>query len=151
MSSNAKTMVIGATGYNNYTGYVEVYHTIDDDGSWTQLGQTIYGDVTDDFFGESVDITVDGTTIICGSPGAGYVGDQPGYVRVFKLVSDSDVGINTWVKIGQDITGETNSDMFGNSVSISEDGKKIVIGAPNFDGVNGDRGLPGCTNWMTVV
>jgi hypothetical protein len=94
--------------------------------------------VTDDNFGLSVDITADGTTIICGSSGATTAEERPGYVRVFKLVSDSDIGTNTWEKIGQDITGETNNDMFGNSVSISDDGKKIVIGAPNFDGVNGE-------------
>ncbi len=138
-------------GYGITTGYVEVYLLINLGGNWTQLGQTIYGDVTDDNFGLSVDITADGTTIICGSSGAITAKERPGYVRVFKLVSDSDIGTNTWVKIGQDITGETNSDMFGNSVSISEDGKKIVIGAPNYDGVNGDRVLPGYTNWMTVV
>jgi hypothetical protein len=139
MSSNAKTMVIGATGYNEQLGYVEVYHTEDDGGSWIRLGPTIYGDATDDFFGESVDITADGTTIICGSPGAEYVLDRPGYVRIFKLVSYGDYD---WEQIGQVITGETDGDLFGNSVSISDDGKKIVIGAPKFDGVNGnDSGM----------
>ncbi|KAL3822140.1 hypothetical protein ACHAXA_011685 [Cyclostephanos tholiformis] len=69
MSANAKTLVIGATGYNSYRGYVEVKYSVDDGGYWSRLGQIINGNATNDFFGESVDITADGTTIICGSPG----------------------------------------------------------------------------------
>jgi hypothetical protein len=77
-------------GYGITTGYVEVYQLINLGGNWTQLGQTIYGDVTDDNFGLSVDITADGTTIICGSSGAITAEEWPGYVRVFKVVSDSE-------------------------------------------------------------
>jgi hypothetical protein len=122
MSKNSITVVIGAPGYDNYTGYVEVYHVVDGGGNWTRLGQTIYGNATGDQFGLSVDITADGTTIICGSPRY-QVASVPGYVRVFKLVSDSDIGTDTWVQIGQNITGKTDSNWFGTSVSISDNGE----------------------------
>lgn len=138
MSKNSRTVVIGAPGYDNYTGYVEVYHVVDGGGNWTRLGQTIYGNATGDQFGLSVDITADGTTIICGSPRY-QVASVPGYVRVFKLVSDSDIGTDTWVQIGQNITGKTDSNWFGTSVSISDNGETITIGAPWNNGVNGER------------
>ncbi len=115
MSKNATTMVIGAYGYNEYTGYVKVYHKVDGESNWTQLGPTIYGNVNSDYLGWSVEITADGRTIICGYPGDMKSRDRPGYVRVFKLVSDSDIGIITWEQIGQNITGEANGDLFGGS------------------------------------
>jgi hypothetical protein len=68
LSADAKTIVAGAPYSNNNTGYVIVYTTGDDGGSWTQLGQTIYGIRTDDSFGDSVDISSDGKLLAVGSP-----------------------------------------------------------------------------------
>ena len=72
------------------------------------------------------------------SSGSFWSEDRPGYVGVLKLVSDGDIGTNTWVQIGEDITGEANGDWFGYSVSISDDGKTIAVGAPSNDGMNGE-------------
>jgi hypothetical protein len=141
MSTNATTMVIGELRYTTIiqdTGYVKVYHKVGGGENWTQLGQSIHGNETDDYFGSSADITADGRTIICGSPGDFWSEDRPGYVRVLKLLSDGDIGTNTWVQIGEDITGEANGDWFGYSVSISDDGKTIAVGAPSNDGMNGE-------------
>ncbi len=65
-----------------------------------QLSHTIYGDSIDDNFGGSVDITPDGMTIICDSPGWSADDDQPGYVRFFSLEGDSDLGTDNWKQIG---------------------------------------------------
>jgi len=62
-----------------------------------------------------VDITADGRTIVCGSPGDFWSEDRPGYVRVLKLLSDGDIGTNTWVQIGE-------------AVSLSANGAIVVIG-----------------------
>jgi hypothetical protein len=35
----------------------------------------------------------------------------------------------TWKQLGQNITGEADGDNFGGSVSLSEDGKTLAIGA----------------------
>jgi hypothetical protein len=106
-----------------------------------QLGEIIYGDATGDLFGRSVDITAEGNAIVIGSPGwlDGGIGDRPGYVKVFSLVSDDDLGTNTWEQIGQDIYGKEDGDDFGLSVSISEDGKTIAVGAWSYNGKNGDE------------
>ena len=77
LSSDASILAMGAPWYNNNTGYVKVYRADDDGGNRVQLGQTIYGNATGDWFGWSADITADGMTIICGSP---VVDDRPGYV-----------------------------------------------------------------------
>jgi hypothetical protein len=62
--------------------------------------------------------------------------DRPGYVRVFSLrVSDNvySIGIRSWEQIaGANFIGEANGDGFGNSVSLSNDGKTIAIGADHM-------------------
>jgi hypothetical protein len=66
-------------------GYVKVDCTDNNGGNRVQLGQTISGNATSDYFGWSVDITADGMTIIGCS--TGFLGNVPGYARVFTLVS----------------------------------------------------------------
>ncbi|KAL3822679.1 hypothetical protein ACHAXA_009561 [Cyclostephanos tholiformis] len=140
LSSDASALAIGAPGHNDYTGYVEIYRVDDDGGGYSvRIGQTLNSDATDDTFGSSVDMTPDGTTVICGSPGyLNNADDRPGYVRVYSLEGDIDLDTDNWKQIGQDIVGEANGDNFGNAVSISEDGKTIAIGAPLNDGSNGE-------------
>ncbi|KAL3811575.1 hypothetical protein ACHAXA_006860 [Cyclostephanos tholiformis] len=138
LSSDASALAIGAPYHNDDTGYVKIYRVDDDGGGYSvQIGQTLIGNATDDYFGSSVDMTPDGTTVICGSPGYWSDDDRPGYVRVYSLEGDIDLGTDNWKQIGQDIVGEANGDNFGYSVSISEDGETIAIGAPNNDGSNG--------------
>jgi len=108
-------------------GYVRVYHTDKDDGS--RIGQTIYENAIGDLFGWSIDISAEGNNIVLGAPGYSNNTDRPGYVRVYSLVSNDEAGDDTWNQIGQDIIGEANGDMFGYSVSISEDGETVAVGA----------------------
>ncbi len=137
LSADASTLATGAPSYHN-TGYVKIYRVDDDGGGYSvQLGQTLYGDATGDYFGMSVDMTPDGTTVICGSPGRDANFDRPGYARVFSLEVGTVLGTANWKQIGQDIVGEANGDRFGHSVSISEDGETIAIGAELYDGSNG--------------
>ena len=136
LSKYNNTLVVGARGYNDRTGYVAVYRIGENGGNRTQLGRTIYGNTTNDYFGGSVDITADGTTIICGSEGDDEI--KPGYVRVFSLAIGDDLAGDSWKQIGQNITGEAIGDGFGKSVSISHDGKMIVVGANYNDGANGE-------------
>ena len=137
MSADAKTLVIGAPGSNNLTGYVKVYHTNDDGWSSTQLiGQSIFGEAVDDHLGYSVDMSSDGKTVAIGAPGVFKVNDRPGYVRVFYLESDG-FG-SSWKQLGQDITGEDVGDKFGVYVSLSDDGKTLAVAADTNDG-NGEN------------
>ena len=138
LSADAKTLVVGAPGYYDNTdreGYVKVYRTTDDGGSRTQLGQTIHGNATGDLFGWSVDVTAQGNVIVLSA-----YNNRPGYVQVFSLDSDNETAgtTGTWKQVGQDIAGEAIGDEFGYSVSISDDGKTIAVGARSNDGKNGE-------------
>ena len=137
LSANGTTVVIGApyAGVNEiWTGGVKVFRIDIARSSWEQLGESIYGDNDRDLFGISVDITHDGNTIAIGS--LGY--DGLGYVRVFYLEGNDDIGIGDWKQIGQNITGEAKGDEFGRSVSLSDDGETIAIGAFLNNGIHGE-------------
>ena len=54
-------------------------------------------------------------------------GERSGHVRVFELQNDD------WVQIGVDIDGQNVSDWLGWSVGLSQDGSKLVVGAPHTD------------------
>jgi hypothetical protein len=142
LSANGTTVAFGAAGASKNgvrTGQVRVYR-IDSEGlGWEQLGQSIYGDYVDDRFGQSVNISPDGQTLAIGS--TGYLGnnDRPGYVKVFSLDIGTDLGSSRWEQIGQDITGRAIGDGFGRSVSLSDDGGTLAIGAPFANGKNGDN------------
>jgi hypothetical protein len=138
LSADAKTLVTGAPHSNMNMGYVKVYRTDDDGWNPMQLGQTIYGEAVDDYFGDSVDISRDGRTIAIGAPGVYELSDQSGYVRVYYLESDSLS--SSWKQVGQDITGEAVSDSFGESILLSEDGIILAIGAWTNDGNGVDSG-----------
>ncbi|KAL3823256.1 hypothetical protein ACHAXA_011101 [Cyclostephanos tholiformis] len=61
-----------------------------------------------------------------GAPGYLDTKVSPGYARVYDLVRDDDLGF-FWKQRGQDLTGEAIGVMFGNSVSISDDGKVLAV------------------------
>ena len=129
LSGNGTTVAIGApwnSDYGRYSGNVKV-HRIDSEGScWEQLGQIIYGETENDYFGWFVDITPDGNTMMIGS--AGYItSNWPGYVRVYHLDS-SDNLYSSWNRHGQDITGNATGDEFGSFGSLSDDGKTLAVG-----------------------
>jgi len=62
----------------------------------------------------------------------GVVTDDRGHVRVYKRdESNQPLG---WTQVGNDIDGEAAGDQFGFSLSLSDDGKILAIGAPKHKG-----------------
>jgi len=125
LSNNGNRVAIGTYLDNNaYTLYrfAQVYENIA--GVWTQLGTNILGEDLDGRFGWSVAISGDGTKVAVGDPANGI--SDAGSTRIYQYNS----GTGFWQKIGQDIDGvvseERNS---GNSVSLSDDGNILAIGA----------------------
>lgn len=56
---------------------------------------------------------------------------------IFLLLSITTTFGQNYLQLGLDINGESNDDKFGQSVSMSDDGTRIVIGAPG----NRDNGI----------
>jgi Flp pilus assembly pilin Flp len=129
LSSDGTTVAIGAPfngGSGNVAGSVRLYQNVS--GTWTQLGTDIDGEAAEDFSGNSVSLSSDGTIVAIGAPSNDGSGANAGSVRVYQNVSGS------WNKIGADIDGEAAVDSSGTSVSLSGDGTTVAIGAPENDG-----------------
>merc|ERR1711935_1030616 len=52
-----------------------------------------------------------------------------GHTKIFEY----NVGADNWVKIGQDLVGESADEMFGISVSLTGDGSRVAIGAIGYN------------------
>ncbi|MGB5033322.1 MAG: hypothetical protein WBO76_14475 [Saprospiraceae bacterium] len=129
LSSNGNRLAVGAylndaNGTNS--GSVRVYKN--NSGNWVQVGLDINGENANDRSGHSVSLSADGTRIAIGANFNSENGYAAGHVRVYEEIGGS------WIQIGGDIDGEAGGDQSGYSVSLSEDGKRVAIGAPANEG-----------------
>lgn len=105
---------------------------------WQRKGGDVDGEAAGDRSGVSVALSLDGLVMAIG----GYQNDgtdsNAGHVRVWAWHADGpDDG--EWRQRGQDIDGEAYGDNSGFSVSLSEDGNTLAVGAyanDNAGGVN---------------
>lgn len=110
----------GHSGGNGSIGSVKIYSWTGT--SWVQKGSTLSGVEGSDFFGTSVDIDGNGSTIVAGTTGT------IGYAKVFKFIGGE------WVQQGTNLIGEANFDQFGRSSSISSNGSIVAVGTQGNDG-----------------
>ncbi len=150
LSSNGTILAIGATGNDDNgleSGQVRVYRN--NTGVWIQIGADINGETAYDETGFSVSLSGDGTILAIGAIYNNGNGVHSGQVRVYRNISDN------WIQIGSDIDGETANDLNGSSVSLSNDGTILAIGAV---GNNGNGSLSGqvrvyrniSDNWIQI-
>jgi len=135
LNSDGNIVAIGA--YNNDgtgedpMGHVRIYQYDSGNDIWNQLGQDIDGEAAGDWFGYSVSLSSDGTTVAIGAKqNDGTGAGNEGHVRIYQYDSGNDI----WNQLGNDIDGEASSDYSGWSVSINGDGSRVAIGAPYNDG-----------------
>ena len=113
LSGDGMTVAAGAPwGGKGYVGIWKYNGT-----TWNQLGDDILGENT---AGITTSLSDDGNTVAIGDP---YVNSNKGHVRVWNYN-----GTN-WNQLGGDFDGEANYDYLGYSVSLSDDGSRVVIGA----------------------
>ncbi len=126
VSADGSTVVSGARGNDRNgrdAGHVRILRT--DGSTWNQIGADLYGDAEGDAFGSSVAISSNGNTVAIGAPQFSRNTQDPGYARIFAF---SDGG---WTQIGSDIVGIEPDDWHGATLSLSENGRVIAVGAPN--------------------
>lgn len=123
-------VAVGAAGNGNHVGYVRVFEW--NEVEWVQVGEDIHGEGVGDASGRSVSLSNDGNRLAIGAPSNGGNGSYAGHARVYEWNGTE------WAQMGQDIDGEAAGDASGGSVSLSEDGNRVAIGARSNNG-NGDR------------
>jgi hypothetical protein len=126
LSGDGSIVAIGTTenssgGNGFHSGYTRIYKNTN--GNWEQIGEDINGEAGFDNSGFSIGLSSDGSIIAIGAVGNSGNGSSSGHVRLFKNVNGN------WEQIGQDIDGESAGDGSGYSLSISNDGGIVVIGA----------------------
>ena len=134
LSANGSILAVGAIWNHGGTGswfqgHVRVLEYDNDTDDWKQLGHDLEGAASGDSFGGSVSLSADGTVLAVGAT----MNDGESSSRVFDSGTVSTFKFDRlsgrWLPMGQDIDGETESDMFGASVALSSDGKTLASGA----------------------
>lgn len=145
LSADGTRLIIGAqlnTGGGSNRGHARVYAW--SGSAWVQQGADINGEADGDESGRAVAISSDGSKVIIGAhyntAGAGVFADR-GHARVYSWSGSA------WVQQGADIDGVANSNLAGSAVSMSSDGNKIAVGAPNNAGGGSARGHVRVFTW----
>ena len=135
ISQSGAGVIVGAKGNGiSSFGYTRVYQYSGLTDDWERLG----GDIDEEMTGEnaegvSVDLNWNSRYIAIGARANKSNGEMSGYTRVFQLSSSDQ-----WVQVGRSISGDSAFDYSGASVSLSNDGDVIAIGA---NGSENDTGL----------
>ena len=108
---------------NTNYGRVLVYKYTSIDNSWNRLGSDVSGAVVTQ--NSSIDpyiaLSADGTIMA-----VGYVSvtTYKGLVRLYKFIN------NDWIKIGNDLIGDSTYSYFGISLALSSNGSILAVGMP---------------------
>jgi hypothetical protein len=121
LSSDGNTLAVGSASCCGNAGKTIVYSWITD--MWVQKGQVLFGESSWDASGFSLSLSNDGNTLAIGGPANDGNGNDSGHVRIYSWNGTS------WSQKGNDIDGEAMSDDSGDSVSLSNDGNTVAIGA----------------------
>ena len=117
------------------SGHVKIYFW--NGSSWVQRGSDIDGEGTGDRSGYSISMSANGNRIAIGAWMADGNGGNSGEVKVYSWNGTA------WVQQGSDIDGEAAGDISGSSVSLSNGGNILAIGAPS----NGTSGHARVFDW----
>ena len=146
LSADGSVVAIGSlynTGSYWIAGHVRIYKW--NGTAWNQRGSDIDGEAAGDGSGYSISLSANGNVVAIGAPYNDEADVNAGHVRIY------DWNGTAWSQRGFDIDGEAEGDWFGHSVSLSENGSVVAIGAINNDGAGGDAGHVRIYEWNGTV
>jgi hypothetical protein len=142
ISSDGNRVAIGGRnndGNGTNSGHVRVYQW--SGSAWKRLGTDINGEAANDRSGHALSLSGDGALLAIGARLNDGNGDGSGHVRIYEWSGSN------WTQLGIDINGETVGDNFGYSVSLSANGKRLAIGAPQNDDNGNNSGHVRVYHW----
>ena len=117
LSSDGDRLVSGAPGHKRRRGIIEAFDCDSRGPACTPVGNSKRSD-EGSAFGSAVAISRDGERIAGGAPNA-----KIAYVRYFVFDVDAP---SSWTELGDKLTGKGG---FGGALSLSGDGKPMVVGS----------------------
>jgi hypothetical protein len=137
MSSDGTKVMVGAPendwpGSNAGSAYIFAFSS----GSWSQEAIILSSDLqAGDKFGGSVALNSDGTKVIVGAPYEDTVSSYAGSAYIFGLSNGS------WSQEAKVQASDADGyDFFGDKVSMSGDGSRVIVGAFRGGQLAGDAG-----------
>lgn len=133
VSGDGNTIAVqGISDSSNEKTCVRIYRY--SNSTWNLVGAAINAKSANDAFGLGMSLSDNGEIIAVGARAYHGSGTERGQIRIFKLDNGS------WVQLGSDINGKSDGEGFGSSVSLSDDGTKLVAGASENPGGGITRG-----------
>jgi len=132
LSDDGKILAIGAAESSmnsSHAGQVRVFENIG--GTWSQIGQSLTGLSQGDGLGKSVALSADGKILAAGANTLLTATANSNYTILYENITGN------WTQIGQLIKGSPSHNRSGYSVSLSDDGSIVAIGAPRGYGERG--------------
>jgi hypothetical protein len=140
VSADGSTVVVSGSSQNNYYAMMTVYNRVNNAWAGTNF-QLPFGFLQSN----TIAISAQGRVIAVGQP----TYNNKGTVRVYAKWSG-----DTWLPQPSELVpdGVADGSQFGSSISVSADGKYIIVGAPNFNSGQGaawafKRAYIGNTYW----
>ncbi len=122
-------MVVTQPGFNGSQGRVWMYTLY---STWYNESFVETNTTLGDAFGYDIDLTPDGTTLVVSAPRAN---STLGKVFVYNNTS-------SLYELDYTLTsGSTESERFGESVTVNSDGNMIAVGSATYDGTRADQGI----------
>lgn len=134
ISEDGKRVAFGAPGTAD-GGYVAMYQE-ESDGKWEMLGDILDGSalVGTSAFGTSLALSSNGEILAVGDQYAsfGETSTDVGTVRMYHNVD------GTWAQLGQELHGRGANELFGWSIALSRDGRRLAASAVGSDRLRGE-------------
>jgi hypothetical protein len=130
-------------------GMAKIYERIN--GIWVQIGSDIIGESAGDVSARRVSLSGNGARVAIGAHGNSDGGNGAGHARVYEY--NESASPPDWEQLGDDIDGEVAGDSASN-VALSNDGSRLVVGAPGNDGndiSNTNKGRVRVYEWDDVT
>ena len=142
LSDDGQTLAVGALQPGGGSGSTSVFTWDASSSQWVAKGTAILGEGIDDRSGAVVKLSADGNILaMAANYGDGAAGTNSGYVRVYSWNGSA------WMQRGLNIDGEASEDYSGSSISLSDDGNILAIGAAYNDGNGPDSGHVRVYEW----
>jgi len=137
-SDDGNRLAIGAPSKDDPTtpGSATVYAWTG--SAWQQLGSRLIGDNNGDRCGNAISISGDGLRLAVSCTTYSF---STGRVKIYNWN-----GVD-WAQLGSNLDGANTATVFGNGISLSNNGSRIAIGIPREDNVGTDSGAVAIYEW----